>query len=313
METGNESVRHTAVRTDLCEELCGSAAPLPGIRKRTEEYRGTRTVTVEVQTEEGAAAVGKPIGTYLTLHVGKAWLLTDEERGDREEAIARALLPMMKRAVKGCEKRELSVLCVGLGNPCLASDAVGPFVLRKITVTRHLKDAVPALFQALGGLEVAGLTPGVVGQTGIETSELVRGAVQTVRPALLLAVDALAARAPERLAATVQISDTGIRPGSGIGNRRLPIDRETLGVPVVSVGVPTVIGTDTLIRDALAQAGIDPLPAALEEVLGTGEDFFVSLKECDEAVEAISDLVAGGIDRALSALSRNSSGEEFRE
>ncbi len=291
-ETASRSARRS-VRTDLCEELCTGAPPLPGIVKSVSEQNGVRTVRVEVTDGEGAALLGRPVGTYLTLHVGKAWLMEEEEKRDAAGAVAAGLLSLLRKVspAKG------AALVVGLGNPCLASDAVGPFTVREITVTRHLKDAMPALFDALGGIAVAALSPGVVGQTGIETAELVRGAVGTVRPALVVAVDALAARDPERLACTVQLSDTGIRPGSGVGNHRAAIDRSLLGVPVIAVGVPTVIDADTLVLGALERAGIaEPIP---ETFFPEGGNFFVSLKECDAAVGAVSSLLANAIDLAL--------------
>ena len=282
-----------SIRTDLCEELCTGVPPLPGIEKSTTERNGIPVVRVEVTGGEGAVLLGRPVGTYLTLHIGKAWLMGDEEKRSAAETVASCLHSLFRKVspAKG------PVLVVGLGNPCLASDAVGPFTVREITVTRHLKDTMPALFAAFGGIPIAALSPGVVGQTGIETAELVRGAAETVRPALVIAVDALAAKEPGRLASTVQLSDTGIRPGSGVGNRRTAIDRSLLGVPVIAVGVPTVIDADTLILGALERFGAeDSLPRTF---FPDGENFFVSLKECDAAVGAISSLLAEAIDLAL--------------
>ncbi len=284
--------RKRCVRTDLCEELCAGAPPLPGIGKSRSEMNGIPVVRVEVTSGEGAALLGRPVGTYLTLHIGKVWLMDEEEKRDAAETVAACLLSLFRKVspAKG------PVLVVGLGNPCLASDAVGPFTVREITVTRHLKDAMPALFEALGGIPVAALSPGVVGQTGIETAELVRGAAETVRPALVITVDALAARETGRLANTVQLSDTGIRPGSGVGNHRAAIDRSLLGVPVIAVGVPTVIDANTLVLDALDKTGSGNAP---ERFFPEDENFFVSLKECDAAVGAVSSLLAEAIDLAL--------------
>lgn len=286
-------MKKRSVRTDLCEELCAGAPPLPGIEKSTVKQNDIPVVRVEVTSGEGAALLGRPTGTYLTLHIGKAWLMEEEERKTAVKTVASCLLSLLRKVspAKG------PVLVVGLGNPCLAADAVGPFTVREITVTRHLKDAMPSLFDALGGLSVAALSPGVIGQTGIETAELVRGAVGTVRPALVIAVDALAARDTERLANTVQLSDTGIRPGSGVGNHRAAIDRASLGVPVIAVGVPTVIDADTLVLGALGRAGFtEPFPDTFFPDSG---NFYVSLKECDEAVSAVSSLLAEAIDLAL--------------
>ena len=288
-----ESPKRRCTRTDLCEELCTGAPGLPGILKSTSEKNGITVVRVEVTSGEGAALLGRPVGTYLTLHAGKVWLMDKEEQHAAAETAADCLVSLIRKV---CPAKG-PVLAVGLGNPCLAADAVGPFTVRQITVTRHLKDAMPSLFDALGGLPVAALSPGVIGQTGIETAELVLGAVGNVRPALVIAVDALAARGPGRLASTVQLSDTGISPGSGVGNHRTALDRKTLGVPVIAVGVPTVIDVNTLVLDALEKAGMaDTLP---ENFFPDRENFFVSLKECDAAVSAVSSLLAEAIDLAL--------------
>ena len=288
-----ENKERRSVRTDLCEELCAGAPPLNGILKSSSERNGITVVRVEVTSGEGAALLGRPVGTYLTLHTGKVWLMEKDEQRAAAETIADCLVSLIR---KGCPAKG-PVLAVGLGNPCLAADAVGPFTVREITVTRHLKDAMPALFDALGGLSVAALSPGVIGQTGIETAELVLGAVRTVRPSLVIAVDALAARGTDRLVSTVQLSDTGISPGSGVGNHRAAIDRKILGVPVIAIGVPTVIDANTLVLDALEKAGAsDAVP---ENLFSYGDNFFVSLKECDAAVSAVSSLLAEAIDLAL--------------
>lgn len=143
----------------------------------------------------------------------------------------------------------------GLGNRYIASDAIGPLAVRDITVTRHIKELDPALFGSLGSATVSAIAPGVIRQTGIEAVEIIRGAAENVSPGLIIAIDALAAKSIDRLAVTVQLSDTGIAPGSGIGNARKAIDRATLGIPVISVGVPTVVDSSTLIYDMLNLAG----------------------------------------------------------
>ena len=146
---------------------------------------------------------------------------------------------------------------------------------------------------------LSAISPGVLGETGIETLELIRGAVRSVRPDLVIAVDALAARSCSRLATTVQISDSGIVPGSGIGNHRTAITMETLGVPVISVGVPTVVVSSTLVWDALREAGIDEVSSTLRAVLDNGKRFFVSPKESDLISDAVSELLAGAISEAF--------------
>ncbi|MBO5269469.1 MAG: GPR endopeptidase, partial [Clostridia bacterium] len=169
--------------------------------------------------------------------------------------------------------------------------------------TRHLQNGADGTrAPAFPSTAVAAVAPGVLAETGIETVELIRGAANTVRPDLLIAVDALAARSIERLATTVQLSDTGLNPGSGVGNRRKAIDRETVGCPVIALGVPTVVDSSTLVWDALYRAGFSEsdLGSEITHVLESGRSYFVSPKEIDALTEYFSDLLAESIDRAFS-------------
>ena len=151
----------------------------------------------------------------------------------------------------------------------------------------------------MASISLSALSPGVLGQTGIETLELLRGTVRSVRPDVMVVVDALAARSCERLASTVQISDTGISPGSGVGNHRAAINRETVGIPVIVLGVPTVVNSSTLVYDALEQAGIHEISPPLRHVLENGKSFFVSPKESDVITEAVSGLLSSAINTAF--------------
>lgn len=193
------------------------------------------------------------------------------------------------------------VLVVGLGNAHMTPDAIGPGTVRRLTVTRHLKAYDETLYRALGCCEMAALSPGVLGQTGVESGELVKCAADRLTPHLLVAVDALAARSCDRLASTIQISDGGISPGAGIGNHRMAINRETVGRPVMGVGVPTVVDSSTLVWDALEKAGMtgEALPDALAEVLESGRSFIVSPRDCDEMVELTCRLLAKALDIAF--------------
>ena len=188
----------------------------------------------------------------------------------------------------------------GLGNRYIASDAIGPLAVRDITVTRHIKELDPALFGSLGSATVSAIAPGVIGQTGIEAVEIIRGAAENVSPGLIIAIDALAAKSIDRLAVTVQLSDTGIAPGSGIGNARKAIDRATLGIPVISVGVPTVVDSSTLIYDMLNLAGADDIPDCVKNALDNGRSFFVTLKDADSASRENAKLIARAINLAFS-------------
>ena len=168
----------------------------------------------------------------------------------------------------------------------------------KLTATRHLKEHEPDLYLALGCSSLATVAPGVLGQTGIEALEILRNAVESVHPDLILVIDSLAAGNCQRLATTVQFSNVGIVPGSGVGNHRSAITQETVGVPVISIGVPTVVDSSTLVYDALQLAKIDETDDSLRKVLENGRSFFVSPKECDVIVSHFSKLISKAIELA---------------
>ena len=205
-----------------------------------------------------------------------------------------------------------SVLAVGLGNRYMTSDAIGPESIRAMLATRHLRQEDPSLFSRFAEVEIALLSPGVMAQTGIESRLLVAGAVDAIKPDLVIVIDALAARSTDRLATTIQLSDSGIRPGSGIGNSRLAIDREALGVPVLAIGIPTVVSSRTLVYDALLRAGMrdEDMPDRLDEVLGEGASFFVSPRQMDTVTERAAEIVADAVNLTFSSGFLKPSGEQ---
>ena len=285
-------------RTDMAEECCGDLDLSRGVRgiRFHEERIGTFAVSrLSVTSEEGARILGKPIGHYVTVTVGKPWLLSDTARKEAASLLADELRTLIANL---CPQVEC-VLVAGLGNRKITSDAIGPLCIDGITVSRHIQALDPILFDELATLPLAAIAPGVIGQTGIETVELIRGAVAHVHPSLVLCIDALAARSVDRLGVTVQLSDNGIAPGSGIGNRRKAIDQATLGVPVVSLGVPTVVDSSTLVYDALQKANIEKIDGALTEVLENGTRFFVSPKDCDLITDEIAELLSRAIGLAF--------------
>ena len=279
-------------RTDLALEARelrrGQAQDLDGVTSCERKTHGFSVTAVAVETEAAARELGKPVGTYVTLDLRSG-------RADGEDVLQRAA-----RAV-GEELRSLlggavrSALVVGLGNAAMTPDAVGPQTAEHVLVTRHLLGE-----RSLASLTpVSVLTPGVLGRTGIEAAETIRGAVQTVRPDVVVAVDALASRSLARVCATVQLSDSGIVPGSGVGNHRRSLTRDTLGVPVVAVGVPTVVDAATLALDVLEEAGAQSVdPAALR-----GHDgVMVTPRDIDAQIRELSRIVGYGIDLALQPL-----------
>ena len=238
------------IRTDLAmeahqlwREKAGETTKLSGVSAREEELEGFPLNRVEILDQEGETALGKPRGTYLTLDVSALWRREEDVFLRAARAVAALLEPLLPE--KG------PVLAAGLGNPAMTADALGPRMLDHLLVTRHLQEVLP------GFRSVAGLGAGVLGSTGMEAAEWVRGAADHVKPAAVVVVDALAARSLDRLCASIQISDTGLIPGSGVGNHRLALNQAGLGVPVISVGVPTVVSVETAARDLLAQAGGD--------------------------------------------------------
>ena len=194
---------------------------------------------------------------------------------------------------------EFSILIAGLGNSDITADALGPETVKKITVTRHLKDADIDIYNKLGSCEISAVAPGVLGQTGIETVEIIRGAVSNSAPDVVIAVDSLAALSFERLGNVIQISDGGISPGSGIGNRRKAIDRETLGVPVISIGVPTVVESSTLVLSVLESAGVKDIDFSIKDILNNGKSFFVTPSESDTITNKLSDIIAESLMKAF--------------
>ena len=277
-------------RTDLALEahaLWRAAAKnesIDGLRVTECCRRGCGVTTVRVESETAARALGKPRGTYVTLDLRACRTRTRWLDG------AAGVLGAELRALLPCGVQR--VLVVGLGNRAMTPDAVGPRSTDHILVTRHL--AADESFSALSAVSV--LTPNVLGRTGVEAAELVRAAAQTVQPEVIVAVDALCAQRLGRVCTTVQLSDAGIVPGSGVGNHRLALTRETLGVPVVAVGVPTVVDAATLARDVLEEAGA---PELEPEALRGHRSVTVTTRDIDAQVEDLARLVGFGIDLAL--------------
>lgn len=240
-------------------------------------------------------------GRYVTVACGRIGERGEEELPALAELLAEELLELATVMLGHRPTPDDRVLVVGLGNADMTPDAVGPGTVRRLTVTRHLRGYDEALFASLGCCELSALSPGVMGQTGMESAEIVRGAAELVHPDLVVAVDALAARSCERLSATVQLSDGGIAPGAGIGNHRTAIDRETVGCPVMALGVPTVVDASTVVWDTLAEAGVDAetLPDRMYEVLERGRSFIVAPRDADRIVEMVCMWLARALDRAF--------------
>ena len=279
-------------RTDLAlearEMVTGEDAALPGVTQQEADAEGYPLTTVHIRSAAGAAALGKPEGIYHTLDLTALDRRESQAFPRAVRAVAALLSPLLPQ--------EGEVLVAGLGNRAITPDALGPLCADRVLVTRHLVELAPAEF---GGFRpVSALAPGVLGTTGIESAQLIRAAADKLRPALVVAIDALAARRLERLCVTVQLSDTGIAPGSGVGSHRFALDQDSLGVPVVSIGVPTVVDGATLAADLLEEAGC-PETQLTGLASAPGGTLLVSPRDVDRRVEEMSKVIAYGISLAL--------------
>ncbi len=310
-----------SVRTDLAIEAAAlynktkqETSKLDGVAVKTTQENTITITRVEVTNQAGAKAVGKPIGTYITIE-------SPNLRENDEEAFEQTGI-LLSRELKTVLhlKKNSTVLVVGLGNRDVTPDALGPKVVANLLVTRHLFEYIPdKLDENLRPM--CAVSPGVLGTTGIETSEMIKGITDKVKPDVIIAIDALASRKTDRISTTIQIADTGITPGSGIGNKRKGLNQDYLGVPVIAVGVPTVVDAATVANDAIEllianinahasegsaikklASGFDmehryPL---IKEVLSPYVgDLIVTPKEVDGIIEEVSKVIANGINDAV--------------
>lgn len=288
-------------RTDLACESPVDIKHLSGTEYETYSRDGFEVTRLAITEKQAAKKIGRPCGRYITVQ-GAPIISAD---GDSISALSCLLSDELRRLAQTvCRKRvdgDFRVLLAGLGNAAITADAVGPLTVKKITVTSHMKNYDRRIFNIMNCCEISAIAPGVVGQTGIETAALVKCAAANADADIVVAVDALVAGSVDRLACTVQLSDTGIEPGSGIGNCRTSVSAETVGVPVIAIGVPTVVSSATLVWDTLTRAGSDTdgISAEVRRILETGKSFFVSPKESDTVSERMSDVIASAFDCAF--------------
>ena len=292
------------IRTDLAletqEKMQEDKVELKGVRYFEEEIDKNLVIsTVIIETENGAKTMGKPKGTYITIEAGNM----DEEDEDYHREISGQLARIIGKLIP-VKKEELSVLIVGLGNRAVTPDSLGPRVVDNLYITRHILNEYGRFaFGKAGMNRISSIVPGVMAQTGMESGEIVKGIVQECKPDILIAIDALAARSMERVTTTVQITDTGICPGAGIGNNRQALNEETLGIPVIALGVPTVVDAATIVREQmekyLHQKGYTESEQQqfLEDISNVELDnLFVTPKGIDEAMHRMSETVAEAVN-----------------
>lgn len=295
-------------RTDLAVEMkedIESDEPIKGVHVMTKNHGDTdiKEIRIVVEDENGAKSLGKPIGTYITL---ESEHLRHHDEGFHEE-IKEVLAKQLKQFIGG-KKR---IMVAGLGNREVTPDALGPFVIDNLYVTRHLlKEGIISK-----SIEISAIAPGVMAQTGMESLSILKALIAEIKPELLIVIDALAARESDRLNKTIQLADTGITPGSGVGNHRNAINEENVGIPVLAIGVPTVIAVPTIVNDAMEvmvsaigkQSTKNVLKKfneeeryqlACEMVTPYLENMFVTPKDIDEAVKRISFTISEAINQA---------------
>ncbi|MBR1585906.1 MAG: GPR endopeptidase [Clostridia bacterium] len=290
------------IRTDLAMESAnGASGPVEGVETSIHRQGDMEETVVVIRTPEAAQTLEKPQGRYVTLYHPGLFHAEAAERLSLSRALA--------KAVQGMLPPDGDLLVIGLGNRHITADALGSQVLDGLLITRHMKQVT------LRGLQgrlrgVCAAAPGVLGVTGMETAEMVRGMVEHVRPAAVIAIDALAARESGRICTTIQVTDTGIRPGSGVGNHRLGLTRDTIGVPVIAVGVPMVVYAAVIARDALTLLLQDiglkeeeharTVDLLIDKVAREGlGDMVVTPREVDEMVGRVARIIADGLNIAL--------------
>lgn len=306
------------IRTDLAMEACEAVAKnlgssIDGIKSTVKNKNGLEITEVEIINKKGSKAVGKPIGKYISISSIELRNNNLEIKDFATKETAKMLSELIK------PNKYKSILIAGLGNRFITPDALGPKAVSKILVTRHIKDTLPESIDDSVS-SVAAIAPGVMGITGIETGEILCGIIEKIKPDLLIAIDALAARKFSRVNSVIQISDSGISPGSGVGNKRMMLNKKTLGIPVISIGVPTVVDAATLVNDTmdriinelynvskekslislLESIDTDERYSLIDEILTPyAENMFVTPKEVDSVIERLADIISTAINMAV--------------
>lgn len=284
--------------TDLAIEAREVVQPVKGVDFSEEKTDLAYITRITIKDHEAASRMGKPPGNYVTIESSSLREQDHQELRGLSTLLGKELLKLIQKQLHLRDETEFFV--VGLGNWKATPDALGPEVVEKVMVTRHLYEETPPELKE-GLRSVAALSPGVLGLTGLESGEIIKAVVAEVKPHMVLAIDALAARHIKRLSSTIQLCDTGVSPGSGIGNRRFRITQENVGVPVIAIGVPTVIHATTIVTDSLERVregkkGNMVVNEILSPFIG---QLVVTPKGIDELIRNVSFILAGGIDQAL--------------
>lgn len=316
--------KYLSFRTDMADERVDTykrvhnLTEVEGVKVTSDNKKGVITTVVEVLNENGEKAVSKKIGKYITMEISDMNYLEEQEKEEVKHQVSSVIKDLLG------EEKKKSVLVVGLGNIAVTPDALGPKVVKSVDVTRHLLKFAKELVEP-DTREVSAISPGVLGTTGIETSEIISSVVENTKPDMIIAIDSLASGSIHRIGNTIQFSNTGITPGEGVRNKREGLNEETLGIPVVAIGVPTVVDMATITNEAIdkmidnakneldgfsnTSGNKEALKAfeTLEQdtrydmianVLNT-QNYIVTPKEIDDVVECVADIISSGINLAV--------------
>ena len=282
--------RESEFMSDLACERRRADTTVSGVEFKKEVFDGYAWERIRITNKEGADSIGRPIGTYDTLTLPRMDTMDDEAIEDSANEISKELCSVFDKLEVYPER----LLIAGLGNGALTPDSIGPKTARQVNATMHIKRFDRRMFCALECSEIAVVAPGVMAESGMEAADIILGIADVIRPDAILAIDSLASSSPERLGTTIQISDTGIFPGSGIGNRRRPINENFLGIPVIAIGVPTVIDSRVFLH------GDSGMRKARDK---SDENYmFVSPQQIDGIAEAAAKIIATGINQAFGIL-----------
>lgn len=306
-------------RTDLADERAdifkknnNITDNIDGVETNIREDGNIKITEVKITNENGANSIGKPIGNYITIDINKLKVATDEEIENYGNILSEELRKLVDKHVA----KQDEILIVGLGNIYVTPDSLGPKVINEIDVTRHILKYMPEVLEE-GTRSVSAVSPGVLGTTGIETLEIITGIVQNINPKLIIVIDALASRSMDRISSSIQLADTGIVPGAGVGNTRKELSQATLNIPVIALGIPTVVESAVLVNDCLnlfitklqqeAKSNDylnqlkeqDNYEEIKEALIPNDYNMIVTPKEIDELIENMKDVVARGINFAM--------------
>lgn len=295
-------------RTDLAIEVKESFpkdhVEIPGVslQENYDKLKKIKVTSVRIMNHIGARQMKKPIGTYTTIDFEERFIF---EQKDYMDAVGKRLQKELAAILPHKIKKDATILVTGLGNRFATPDALGPYVLEQIEVNRHLSVQYVGM-ELQKGMKICGMIPGVLGQTGMECSEILKGVIENVHPDCMLVIDSLATRSIKRLCTTIQLTDTGISPGAGIGNNRSEINQNTMNIPVIAIGVPTVVEAGTIVYDTL-EAALQKEGYSTKEIAlffdrihdKMGDSFFVTPKDIDEKIKTVGDMIANSINACL--------------